>query len=223
MVWAGLAGSGSRPRELTAEEGWRRWPLLWERSGGDPHGPRTVAGGMDEERAYASRPLEVPRGIRMRDAGSIARAGGGLFGAMDDEEEQQHMSSIPLHASPKLTTTQAKPLSPPPTVPTESARLVEESSWPSTSFMPTAPRSTALQVNRLGSLMRDLEEEREMQDVIAARRRERRDLTDGERDEAFVPVDMADEREVIETFERVLLELFLDGKDVRFPIKAQKM
>jgi hypothetical protein len=94
--------------------------------------------------------------------------------------------------------------------------------------MPSAPRSSVLQVNRLGDLMRDLEEEREAEDIVAARRRERHAQTDAEREElaAGPGVVVGDEREVVGTFERILLELFLDGKDVRpffVPIKTTSL
>lgn len=62
--------------------------------------------------------------------------------------------------------------------------------------------------------MRDLEEEREAIELVEARRRERRGQTHAEREEIVDPV-VGDERDVIEAFERHLLELFLDGKDVR--------
>jgi hypothetical protein len=104
MVWAGLGGAQSqmRPRELSAEEGWRRWPLLWERLGGDPRGPTTM--GKEE---YESRPFEVPQAIRMRDTGRPSRSSTGLFGAMDEEDgSPEPMSRIPLNAPPP-----AQPLS----------------------------------------------------------------------------------------------------------------
>ncbi|GHJ86413.1 hypothetical protein NliqN6_2815 [Naganishia liquefaciens] len=225
MIWAGLVGHRpTRPRELSAEEGWRRWPLLWERSGGDSRGPGMMREELDGGQEYASRPVEMVRGIRVRDREAAGSAAGGrktegLFGAMDDDDDgdgkdHPHMSSIPLNGPPPRATT--PPTAAPP-APTQSARLSEESSWPSTSFMPSAPRSLALQVNRLGSLMRDLEEEREAQDVVVARQRERRELTDtGERGWQGLPPrsgQTTDEHEVVETFERALLELFLDGKD----------
>ncbi|KAJ9113928.1 hypothetical protein QFC19_000123 [Naganishia cerealis] len=93
--------------------------------------------------------------------------------------------------------------------------------------MPGSERSSVLKVNRLGSLMRDLEEEREAIEVVEARRRERRDNVIAERRarERLGGLDAADgedeevgeggktQQEVIEAFERQLLELFLDGMD----------
>lgn len=225
MVWAGLAGSGGRPGELGAEEGWRRWPLLWERLGGDPRGPSsTIDTSRDAE--HATMPFEVSQTqtMRMRDSVRPAPRSTGLFGAMDEDDgSPEPMSNIPLNPLPAQpqpqTQTQKPPTTAAATAPTQtSARLTEESTWPTHSFMPSAPRTSVLQVNRLGSLMRDLEEEREALDVVEARRRERRDQTVAERVEALngmgTGTGMGDEREVVETFERILLELFLDGKDV---------
>lgn len=228
MVWAGLGGASQgrgavgdqRPAELSAEEGWKRFPLLWERLGGDPLGPTREAAIIE----HASRPLEIPphgavgnarmgRGVAPR---STSGGTGGLFGAMDDEEEDEPtMSNIPLGKDP----TPSRPLvpAPPPTAPpsqTSSQRVQDEAQWPSHSFMPGSDRASVLQVNRLGGLMRDLEEEREAVEVVEARRRERRGQTAAEREEVVDPV-VGDERDVKEAFERHLLELFLDGKDVR--------
>ncbi|KAI5452692.1 hypothetical protein NCC49_000441 [Naganishia albida] len=239
MVWAGLGGvSGQRsaagrggPAELSAEEGWKRFPLLWERLGGDHLGPSSANGTSLAE--HAVRPLEVPaqaggtsNGLRTLGGRSTARPSRtGLFGALDDDEEDEDgptMSSIPLGGTlpappaPKSTSNPTLLTPAPPATTTSShptsQRALDEAHWPTHSFMPGSDRASVLQVNRLGGLMRDLEEEREAMDLVEARRRERRGQTAAEREEVVDPV-VGDERDVIEAFERHLLELFLDGKD----------
>jgi hypothetical protein len=238
MVWAGLGGAAGQrsttgrglPAELSAEEGWKRFPLLWERLGGDHLGPSTVQEANVVE--HAVRPFEVPsqaaggRNASGPSGGRSTRSRAGLFGAMDDDEDdiEPTMSKIPLGNPTRTpsasTSSSALPTAPPPpsaattsTHPT-SQRALDEAAWPSHSFMPGSDRASVLQVNRLGGLMRDLEEEREALDLVEARRRERRGQTAAEREEVVEPV-VGDERDVIEAFERHLLELFLDGKDVR--------
>ncbi|KAJ9109804.1 hypothetical protein QFC20_003220 [Naganishia adeliensis] len=233
MVWAGLGGApGQRtmgrglPAELSAEEGWKRFPLLWERLGGDHLGPAKETSAVE----HAVRPLEVPSqatgtrvGSRALGGQSSTRSGGGLFGAMDDDEDmgEPAMSNIPLNK--EGPTSSIPPVSIAPSAPSSqstattsihptSQRVLDEAQWPSHSFMPGADRASVLQVNRLGGLMRDLEEEREAIELVEARRRERRGQTNAEREEIVDPV-VGDERDVIEAFERHLLELFLDGKD----------
>jgi hypothetical protein len=236
MVWAGLGGApGQRtvdrglPAELSAEEGWKRFPLLWERLGGDHLGPTKETSAAE----HAVRPLEVQsqsvgvRGASRASGGRAPRSGGGLFGAMDDDDDMDEpaMSKIPLENMSTISSTSIPPsastLSAPSpsaattsTHPPSSQRVLDEAQWPSHSFMPGADRASVLQVNRLGGLMRDLEEEREAIELVEARRRERRGQTNAEREEVVDPV-VGDERDVIEAFERHLLELFLDGKDVR--------
>ncbi|KAJ9116909.1 hypothetical protein QFC22_004566 [Naganishia vaughanmartiniae] len=271
MIWAGLgpeqrgaAVNGGRtrnkkPDELTAEDGWKRFPLLWERLGGDPLGPprslyTDVRPGIEDgddriprdrqrdelisilsanrpsHNETRARPKEKPKSESGQGGG-----GGGLFGAMDDDDEAEgsSMSSIPLPTSKPSSTQSENPsstisaaaLPPPPT--SKSAHL--ESQWPSQSFMPTNPdRSSVLKVNKLGSLMRDLEEEREALEVVQARRRERRDMAAAERrgrerfggsgmvggDEEMDEHEVGrSQEEVVDAFERHLLELFLDGMD----------
>jgi hypothetical protein len=86
-------------------------------------------------------------------------------------------------------------------------------------------------VNKLGKFLAELEEEREWEDMRAAKRLERRrnqeeeaekeefeessDEGEEEEDPRLVGVPAEDQEEVRVLFERRLLELFLDGLDVR--------
>ncbi|KAJ9101833.1 hypothetical protein QFC21_003173 [Naganishia friedmannii] len=279
MIWAGLGGKGrsssssssSKPDELSAEEGWKRFPLLWERLGGDPLGPprhsytaaqpddgdaeengermprdrqrdelidilgRNRPAHSDDARGGRAKPKPKPRSQV-----ESLRGGGGLFGAMDDDDDDGQcddaaMSSIPLHSpsssktSPSTHSEKTPSTAPPPPAQPTSKSAHLESQWPTQSFMPTnTNRSSVLQVNKLGSLMRDLEEESEALQVVAARRRERRemavqersgkaggmgDFVGGEDDEQGEQGEGKNQEQVVEAFERHLLELFLDGMD----------
>ncbi|WVO14127.1 hypothetical protein L204_101756 [Cryptococcus depauperatus] len=139
-----LLQSTTKPRFLTAGEGRLRWPLLWERLGGDPY---------------------------------LATS----FSAED------------------------------------------EAAWANLSFMSGTPDDQ--QVRKLGGFLRLMEEEREAEDVRAAKRMERAletvgeefeeesDDEDEEQTEQQRPV-IADDQERVEIiFEKQLLELFLDGLD----------
>ncbi|KAE8538320.1 hypothetical protein D1P53_005663 [Cryptococcus gattii VGV] len=138
-----LIHSTTHPSFLTASQGRLRWPLLWERMGGDPFAPVS-----------------------------------------------------------------------------ESAE--EEAAWAESSFM----KGTAgnQQVRKLGGFLRLMEEEREAEEVRAAKRMERRLDREGEefeeesdeeeRDEANQPPQVAEDQQEVElAFEKRLLELFLDGLD----------
>lgn len=283
MIWAGLGGGKSsaeqgrgreRPDELSAEEGWKRFPLLWERLGGDPFGPPRNLYTTDRQSDDNDEDEErIPRDRQRDDLISILSAnrpsssdtqtiprpkpkpksmqgGTGLFGAMDDDEDDvASMSSIPLQSSTKTSTSTKSDKTPSTAASAPAAQAQQptsksahlESQWPTQSFMPTSTdRSSVLKVNKLGSLMRDMEEEREALEVVAARRRERRDMAAAERrgrerlggnamgdlmggeeeeaeDIAELEVGKSQE-EVVEAFERHLLELFLDGMDVRTPL-----
>ncbi|OXG42047.1 hypothetical protein C359_02633 [Cryptococcus neoformans Bt120] len=139
-----LIHSTTHPSFLTASQGRLRWPLLWERMGGDPFAPVS-----------------------------------------------------------------------------ESAE--EEAAWAESSFM----KGTAgnQQVRKLGGFLRLMEEEREAEEVRAAKRMERRLDQEGEEFEeesdeeeerigaSQWPQVAEDQQEVELAFEKRLLELFLDGLD----------
>jgi hypothetical protein len=92
--------------------------------------------------------------------------------------------------------------------------------------------NTTMDRKRFGAFLRSLEEEEEAMDAVDARRREREfDRVETAKKEEFEDSDEEDEAngirtgngtpsagadvgEVIETFERRLLELFIDGLDV---------
>lgn len=114
-------------------------------------------------------------------------------------------------------------------LPPPSADVEEEEEWVRDNFLPG--KENAQHVKKLGGFLRGLEEEREAEDVIMAKRVERRlddvgEEFDEESDEeeevetngrSLMPPDMVDEeaqREVREAFEKRLLELFVDGMDV---------
>lgn len=111
---------------------------------------------------------------------------------------------------------------PPPT-----ADVEEEEDWVRDSFLPG--KENAQHVKKLGGFLRGLEEEREMEGVVMAKRAERRlddvgeefDEESDEEEEAEdrPPLDPDrinedEQREVREAFEKRILELFVDGMDV---------
>jgi hypothetical protein len=102
----------------------------------------------------------------------------------------------------------------------------EEEEWVKGGFLPGVEGRQ--HVNRLGGFLRGLQEEREMEDVMAAKRVERR--LDDQGEEFDSDTDDEDEvvgrtipaagmterevREVKESFEKKVMELFVDGLDV---------
>jgi hypothetical protein len=106
--------------------------------------------------------------------------------------------------------------------------VAEEEDWVRSSFLPG--KEDAQHVKKLGGFLRGLEEERELEGVAVARRVERRlddvgeefdsDSDDEDEGRPHRPgsgqVEEADDQEEVKkVFERRLLELFLDGLDVR--------
>ncbi|ODO09014.1 hypothetical protein I350_02610 [Cryptococcus amylolentus CBS 6273] len=100
----------------------------------------------------------------------------------------------------------------------------DEAAWANSSFMQGTVGNQ--QVKKLGGFLRLMEEDREAEDVRAAKRMERRldqvgeefeEESDDEEDEANggePRVEVAEDQEEVErVFERRLLELFLDGLD----------
>jgi hypothetical protein len=112
-------------------------------------------------------------------------------------------------------------------LPPPSADVREEERWVEENFLPGKENSQ--HVKKLGGFLRGLEEEREMEGVVMARRAERRlddvgEEFDEESDEeedvlpdrGAVPgaLEEKDQAEVREAFEKRILELFVDGMDV---------
>lgn len=112
-------------------------------------------------------------------------------------------------------------------LPPPSADVREEERWVEENFLPG--KENAQHVKKLGGFLRGLEEEREMEGVVMARRAERRlddigEEFDEESDEEEEEVDGSgafpreveekNQAEVREAFEKRILELFVDGMDV---------
>ena len=112
-------------------------------------------------------------------------------------------------------------------LPPPSADVREEEKWVEENFLPGKENSQ--HVKKLGGFLRGLEEEREMESVVMARRAERRlddvgEEFDEESDEEGDGVsargslpgeaEEKDQAEVREAFEKRILELFVDGMDV---------
>lgn len=116
-------------------------------------------------------------------------------------------------------------------IPPPSINVTEEERWVEREFLPG--KENAQHVKKLGGFLRILEEEREIEDVIEAKRAERRldrvgeefdEESDEEEEEEAAPppeVDMrpdaeieAEQEEVRRMFEKRLIELFVDGVDV---------
>lgn len=116
-------------------------------------------------------------------------------------------------------------------IPPPSVNVTEEERWVEREFLPG--KENAQHVKKLGGFLRILEEEREIENVIEAKRAERRldrvgeefdEESDEEEEEEAAPppeVDMrpdaeieAEQEEVRRTFEKRLIELFVDGVDV---------
>lgn len=162
-------------------------------------------------------------------------------------------SSVPLIKSRRLTYASRSPL--PSILTAESARLrwpllwerlgggnialapptadvEEEEEWVKGGFLPGVEGRQ--HVKRLGGFLRGLQEEREMEDVMAAKRVERRlddqgeefDSDTDDEDEAVyrrVPaagVTEREVREVKEAFEKKVMELFIDGLDVSDSLRS---
>ena len=112
-------------------------------------------------------------------------------------------------------------------LPPPSRGVAEEEDWVAEGFMPG--KEGRQHVRKLGGFLRGLEEEREMEGVREARRVERRlddvgEEFEEESDEEETPLRQmnagggggeADQEDVKAAFERKLLELFVDGLDVR--------
>ena len=111
--------------------------------------------------------------------------------------------------------------------PPPSANVREEEEWVENSFLPG--KANSQHVKKLGGFLRGLQEEQEMEDVVMARRAERRlddvgEEFDEESDEEEFeepprrdptePVNEEEQAEIVIAFERRILEMFVDGLDV---------
>jgi len=182
----------ARPREMQWDEGRKRWPGLWERLGG-PIDP------VELEELQASQGL--PHGSS--DDGNTTSGGD-----VDSDDKTFAMRSF-LPAQETV----------------HHPSLLSEGPSSRTGMNTTMDRK------RFGAFLRSLEEEQEAMDAVDARRREREfDRAEAARKEEFEDSDEedgtgdvrtgngtlspdADTSEVIEAFERRLLELFIDGLD----------
>jgi len=112
-------------------------------------------------------------------------------------------------------------------LPPPSADVREEERWVEENFLPGKENSQ--HVKKLGGFLRGLEEEREMEGVVMARRAERRlddvgeefDAESDEEDDEEISrnvrsgeVEEKDQADVRDAFEKRILELFVDGVDV---------
>lgn len=197
----------NKPRELTAQEGWRRWPLLWESLGGDPLGPKSISGTAEDQHdvgtGQGSGQPDSSLLPSIRNNQAFAESSGNTGGpSWRMRDESAWATSAFMPSTDPLAT------------PSEAAEH----------------RKSVLQVNKLGHFLASLEEEREWEDVRDAKRTERRfnqeqdakkeefeDSSDEEVEEgeAAVVIEVDDDQQrVIAKFERRLLELFLDGLDV---------
>jgi hypothetical protein len=207
---------GSRARQLTAEEGWRRWPLLWESFGGDPLGPRRRAqagfGEVDgeEEVGMPARPIPTLSG----------------------EPAPAKTSTIPSFRMREESTWANQDFMP---FTSDSNSNANSSTNVNNDTAQADRQKRVLQVNKLGKFLAELEEEREWEDMRDAKRLERRsnqeeeagkeefeessDEEEEEEDPRLVGLPADDQEEVRVLFERRLLELFLDGLDVSSPVQ----
>ena len=111
-------------------------------------------------------------------------------------------------------------------LPPPSADVREEEAWVAEHFLPG--KENVQHVKKLGGFLRGLEEEREMENVVMARRAERRlddvgeefDEESDEEDEELPrrsgpgSMDAEEQEEVRRAFEKRILEMFVDGVDV---------
>ena len=116
-------------------------------------------------------------------------------------------------------------------LPPPSSAVEEEESWVAENFLPG--KEGRQHVKKLGGFLRGLEEEREAEGVREARRAERRlddvgeefDESSDEEDDEKGKVRVAgleeDQDEVKRVFERRLLEIFVDGLDVRYTLLGE--
>jgi hypothetical protein len=178
----------TRPPEMQWNEGRKRWPGLWERLGGP-----TDPADLEDLVASHGQPHTASDDDATHDS---------------DDETFAMRSFLPTHE----------------TVHHPSPLVVGPSS--------RSGMNTTMDRKRFGAFLRSLEEEEEAMDAVDARRREREfdraetakkeefedsdeeDEANGVRTGNGTPSAGADVSEVIETFERRLLELFIDGLDV---------
>jgi hypothetical protein len=205
---------GSRARQLTAEEGWRRWPLLWESYGGDPLGPQRRIqdsfGKVDGEEEVGMPARSIP--------------------TLSGEPAPAKTPTIPSFRMREESTWANQDFMP---FTSDSNSDVNSSTNVNNDTAQADRRKRVLQVNKLGKFLAELEEEREWEDMRDAKRLERRrdqeeeagkeefeessDEEEEEEDPRLVGLPAEDQEEVRVLFERRLLELFLDGLDVSPP------
>jgi len=183
---------GVKIRQLTAEEGWRRWPLLWESFGGDPLGPKRrreeAFGAMEEaeagvpartlptlsgEPSSSKQPLEPS--FRMKDESTWAST---EFMPIEESPAERRKQVLQVNKLGKFL-----------------AELEEEREWED---------------------MRDAKRlERRRNEREDAEKEEFEESSDEEEeDPRMIGAIAEDQEEVRVLFERRLLELFLDGLDV---------
>jgi hypothetical protein len=208
---------GSRARQLTAEEGWRRWPLLWESFGGDPLGPRRRAqvgfGEVDGEEEVGLPARSIP--------------------TLSGEPAPAKTPTIPSFRMREESTWANQDFMP---TTSDSGSNANSSTNVNNDTAQADRRKRVLQVNKLGKYLAELEEEREWEDMRDAKRLERRrnqeeeagkeefeessdEEEEEEEDPRLVGLPAEDQEEVRVLFERRLLELFLDGLDVSSPVQ----
>jgi hypothetical protein len=179
---------GLKIRQLTAEEGWRRWPLLWESFGGDPLGPKRrreeVFGFIT---AFPARTLPTLSG----EPSSSKQPSEPSF-RMKDESTWASTEFMPIEESPAERRKQVLQVN---KLGKFLAELEEEREWED---------------------MRDAKRlERRRNEREDAEKEEFEESSDEEgEDPRAIGAIAEDQDEVRVLFERRLLELFLDGLDV---------
>ena len=184
---------GSRARQLTAEEGWRRWPLLWESFGGDPLGPRRrvqdTFGTMQDEEESSLPARAIPT---LSGEPSNATQSSEQSFRMREESSWATNDFMPTEATPAERRKQILQVN---KLGKFLAELEEEREWED---MRNAKRL----------------ERRRNQEEEAGQEEFEESSDEEEEDPRMVGVPAEDQEEVKVLFERRLLEIFLDGLDV---------
>jgi hypothetical protein len=189
---------GSRARQLTAEEGWRRWPLLWESFGGDPLGPKRRIedsfGELNQDEASGMPNRSIPT---LSGEPSTAKQPSEPSFRMREESTWATNNFMPTDATPAERRKQVLQVN---KLGKFLAELEEEREWED---------------------MRDAKrlERRRNQEEEAGKEEfeESSDEDEEEEDPRMVGQPAEDQEEVKVLFERRLLEIFLDGLDVGRP------